>query len=152
MKTLIFILLILNFVTPICTAQLTNDYPFKTYLDKNNKLYVVGNKLNQSNGTYDILIEKYIGSTIIYSQVFANPAGDDRGLDLVVDSLGNILITGFVYKILIPIMAPLGGFLFDLGSSAAPFILAVILTLVAIIILYMVKINTPPTTIVSTQQ
>lgn len=67
--------------------------------------------------------------------------------------IGSVVgITGFVYKILIPIMAPLGGFLFDLGSSAAPFILAVILTLVAIIILYMVKINTPPTTIVSTQQ
>lgn len=35
--------------TNVCFAQLTQDYPFKTYMDDENNLYVTGNRPKSVN-------------------------------------------------------------------------------------------------------
>ena len=98
MKT--FILLGLVFLlSNFGKAQLTNDYPFKTFLDSVNNLYVTGNDFNIESNSLDITYEKYNQSgEILDFKFYLNSFGNDRGMDIEVDKFGNSYLTGFIYN------------------------------------------------------
>ena len=82
-----------------CFSQITTDYPFKTYLDSTNNLYITGNKINELTNSIDILTEKYNSSgDLIWTDCFPNLFGNDRGLDLAVDKNGNTYVAGFIFN------------------------------------------------------
>src|SRR4051812_29107813 len=60
---------------------------------------VAGATLN-SNGNYDMLVEKLSGSgSVIWAQQFNGPGnGDDIATDVQVDGSGNVYITGTYYE------------------------------------------------------
>ncbi|HRK01011.1 MAG TPA: hypothetical protein PL089_15480, partial [Ignavibacteria bacterium] len=98
MKRLFMLLSVIAFCNS-ANSQITNDYPFKTFLDSANNLYVCGNGLNNETNNMNILLEKYTidGVNIIY-KFYTNPFGNDRGMDIAVDVHGNAFITGFIYN------------------------------------------------------
>ena len=98
MKTIIIFFGIFFLYLNTSNSQITNDYPFKTYLDSANNLYITGNAYNDATASVDILIEKYQGNVQIFSKMFPHPDGIDRGLDLAVDIAGNVVVTGYVYN------------------------------------------------------
>ncbi|MEO7356166.1 MAG: hypothetical protein ABIY50_01470 [Ignavibacteria bacterium] len=61
MKTIIILFGIFFLNINTSSSQITNDYPFKTYLDSANNLYVTGNAYNEATESIDILIEKVSG-------------------------------------------------------------------------------------------
>lgn len=98
MKTLILFFLILIFYKN-SECQIFQDYPFKTFLDADNNLYVTGNEFNVN--TKDIFIRKISQSTNSgdsWKTQIPNPFGDDNGVDLIVDGQGNVFVTGFMYS------------------------------------------------------
>lgn len=98
MKTkLLFTVFLLSAVS-VCDSQITQDYPFKTYLDNDNNLYVVGYK--HIGSTKDILIVKYPpgGQTFLWEETYANTHGDDRGLDLAIDNNGKVVVAGYIFN------------------------------------------------------
>ena len=100
MKTLFLVLLSLSSFA-VCKGQITSDYPFKTFLDKDNNLYVTG--YEPSGNTNDIYIAKYPptnSTTYLWKYLLLNTNGDDMGLDLVADSTGNCFITGSFHNII----------------------------------------------------
>jgi len=80
-------------------SQITNDYPFKTFLDDNNNLYVAGDKYNIQSKTMDIIYEKYdnVGNQF-WSNFYINPFGSDKGIDLIVDYIGDVIICGYSFN------------------------------------------------------
>ena len=52
----------------ISFAQLPSDYPFKTYLDEQNNLYLTGYDNND-----DIITRKFIDNTLRWEKAFINP-------------------------------------------------------------------------------
>ena len=87
------------FISSFCDAQISDDYPFKTFLDSENCLYTTGYEYNL--GTRDIIIKKISHSTNLgdsWTFLFTNNAGDDRGLDMVVDRNGRTFVTGYLYN------------------------------------------------------
>ncbi len=96
MKTLIFLLISIFFMHSISESQITEEYPFKTYLDSSNNLYTAG--YLENNGQRDIYVQKYSGQNQLWDRLFSNPFGDDRGLDLAVDKNGYVFITGYTYN------------------------------------------------------
>ncbi|MDQ3020741.1 MAG: hypothetical protein M3R36_09240, partial [Bacteroidota bacterium] len=96
MKTIIIFSTLLIILNPFCKAQIIQDYPFKTYLDSENNLYVTG--YQQQGNTKDVYTAKYPpipNSNPIWFNTHFNPFGDDRGLDLAVDQKGNTYVTGY---------------------------------------------------------
>ncbi len=99
MKTNTILLALFILTNSICKSQITSDYPFKTYLDSSNNLYVTGNKFNIATNSIDILIEKYdYQLNQLWSRYFPNPYGNDMGLDLAVDEQGNTFVTGYIFN------------------------------------------------------
>ncbi|MDQ3020032.1 MAG: hypothetical protein M3R36_05615 [Bacteroidota bacterium] len=95
MKTIILQLALLLILSSICNSQITHDYPFKTYLDSANNIYVTGYR--QQDNTKDIYTAKFPPSnepSPYWERTYSNPFGDDRGLDLAVDKHGNAVVTG----------------------------------------------------------
>ena len=98
MKTIFIIHLFLLSIASICNAQISEDYPFKTYLDTANNLYTTGYENNY--GTKDIFIQKISSSSNSgdsWKYNYLSPFGDDRGLDIAVDIEGNSYVTGYTY-------------------------------------------------------
>ncbi|MEO6694641.1 MAG: T9SS type A sorting domain-containing protein [Ignavibacteria bacterium] len=98
MKTIIIILMSLFFASTLCYSQLTPDYPFKTYLDENNNLYITGSNYNDQTNSIDLWTAKYSNGNRIWRAFFNSPIGIDRGLDLAVDVQGNVVATGYVFN------------------------------------------------------
>ncbi|MFZ1319988.1 MAG: SBBP repeat-containing protein [Ignavibacteria bacterium] len=98
MKTL-FLLTAMLFTFNSLNAQLTTDYPFKTYLDSANNLNVTGFGFNNTTNSLDITYEKYDneGNTFRY-EYYPNSFGSDRGMDITFDNNGNSYITGFIFN------------------------------------------------------
>ena len=73
-------------------SQIPEDYPFKTYLDTADNLYVTG-----QNGEFDIETTKFPGTSTNYewSVGHLNP-GFDRGMDLALDAEENVYVSGFL--------------------------------------------------------
>lgn len=75
-------------------SQFPDSYPFETYLDVYENLYVVG----ELNG--DIMTRKYSsngGSEILF-QIYSNP-GSDKGMDIVASETGELIyVTGYTYN------------------------------------------------------
>lgn len=93
----IILLFILIFGINSIHAQLTYDYPFKTYVDSVNNLYVTGFKV--TNNESSILIQKLNSSFIpVINKFYLNPGGNDRGMDLTVANNREIFITGFLFN------------------------------------------------------
>ncbi|MEZ4824336.1 MAG: hypothetical protein R2942_18840 [Ignavibacteria bacterium] len=83
----------------ISQSQIIQDYPFKTYLDNDNNLYITGNE--QIGNSKDIFITKYpINDPLSYEwkTQIPNIYGDDRGFDLIVDDHGKVFVTGYSYN------------------------------------------------------
>jgi len=98
MKTIIIIIGIL-LINSFCDAQISDDYPFKTFLDTANNLYTTGYEHNL--GTRDIIIQKISRSTNTgdsWSYIITNNEGNDRGLDITVDRNGKTFVTGYLYN------------------------------------------------------
>ncbi|MEO6695423.1 MAG: T9SS type A sorting domain-containing protein [Ignavibacteria bacterium] len=101
MKTNILITTLIIILALVNTghSQIIPDYPFKTFLDNNNNLYITGNKYNEASNSLDIIIEKYDSEgDPLYQSSYLNPFGTDRGIDLAVDHFGNVVVTGYVYN------------------------------------------------------
>ena len=65
------------FLTNICRSQIPDNYPFKTYMDANNNLYMTGDSAEE------IITTKFnLDLSFNWSKVFHNP-GFDRGMDIV---------------------------------------------------------------------
>ncbi|HMS34654.1 MAG TPA: T9SS type A sorting domain-containing protein [Ignavibacteria bacterium] len=99
MKKIISISIFTFLVLSICNAQILEDYPFKTYLDSADNIYVTGFK--QIGMTKELFTAKYPpneNSPALWSRVYENPNGDDRGLDIAVDSDGNTFVTGYTFN------------------------------------------------------
>ncbi len=95
MKTLIPLFVFLIVFLSECKSQVTQDYPFKTYLDSANNLYTAGFTTNK--GQKDIFVQKFDSSGIhLWSREFFSFEGNDRGLDLKVDRHGYTYVTGYV--------------------------------------------------------
>ena len=100
MKTFIYIISGLLFTSSFCFSQISDDYPFKTYLDSSNNIFVAGYK--QIGNSHDIHIAKYPSDTSqnpSWHYELISPVGDDRGLDLAVDRNGKVFVTGYLYNI-----------------------------------------------------
>ncbi|MCB0729197.1 MAG: hypothetical protein KDD00_17160 [Ignavibacteriae bacterium] len=98
MKKLIFTLM-MSLYFSISQSQIIQDYPFKTYLDNDNNLYITGNE--QIGNSKDIFITKYpINDPLSYEwkTQIPNIYGDDRGFDLIVDDHGKVFVTGYSYN------------------------------------------------------
>lgn len=76
MKKILLIISLIVTTINFSYSQLPNSYPFKTFLGDDGFLYVTGNKYNSDNKTYDILFEKYLDTTNIWSLFFESPTGD----------------------------------------------------------------------------
>ena len=63
-------------------------------LDANGDCYVTGRSYNGSDD--DMITIKYDGSngTVLFTQTYNGGSGDDRGVDVVVDNNGDIIVTG----------------------------------------------------------
>jgi len=98
MKNICIFLLTLTLLNT-SKSQLTNDYPFKTFLDSINNLHITGFDFSSGSNSFDIICEKYTSSgTRIFKKYYSNSSGSDRGMDLIVDNKGDIFITGFIYN------------------------------------------------------
>jgi len=98
MKNICIFLLTLTLLNT-SKSQLTNDYPFKTFLDSINNLHITGYDFSSGSNSFDIICEKYTSSgTRIFKKYYSNSSGSDRGMDLIVDNKGDIFITGFIYN------------------------------------------------------
>ena len=99
MKTIGSIYLCLLLITTYTQAQISEDYPFKTYLDSVNNIYVTGYEPNGNSN--DVYVAKYPSDTSqnpSWSYKYINPIGQDRGLDLAVDRQGSTFVTGYIYN------------------------------------------------------
>jgi len=99
MKTFIYIIFGLLYSSSFCYSQISEDYPFKTYLDSANNLYVAGFK--EIGNTKEIYIAKYppsLNPTPFWSYYLNSPDGDDRGLDIAVDRDGRTFVTGYLFN------------------------------------------------------
>ncbi len=63
-------------------------------LDANEDCYVTGRSFNGSDD--DMLTFKYNGTngSVLFTQIYDGGSGDDRGVDVVVDNAGDIIVTG----------------------------------------------------------
>jgi len=94
MKSIIFALVIL--LANVSLAQLTGQYPFKTYVDNSGNIYVTG--YEKINGDKDIWLREYNSSgNIVVDKTYPN-AGDDMGLDIRPGDGGSVIITGYLYN------------------------------------------------------
>ncbi|HMQ70787.1 MAG TPA: hypothetical protein PKC58_17560, partial [Ignavibacteria bacterium] len=99
MKTIIFTLTNLFLVYSLSYSQFVSDYPFKTYLDEENSLYITGFEFNGK--TNDIFIQKKSRSTssgASWKRNIENPDGNDAALDIISDINGNCFITGYYFN------------------------------------------------------
>ena len=73
-------------------SQIPEDYPFKTYLDSFDYLYITG-----QDGNFDIETTKYppLGFGFEWRRNYPNP-GIDRGMDLVLDADRNVYVCGYL--------------------------------------------------------
>ena len=77
MKVLFFTIVALFILTNICRSQIPDSYPFRTYMDANNNLYMTGDSAGE------IITTKFnLDLSFNWSKVFHNP-GFDRGMDIV---------------------------------------------------------------------
>ena len=100
MKTKIIISVILTFIlNSYVNSQLTSDYPFKTFLDSSNNLYITGYDINPVTNTQNLLVQKidydFIGSIFKF---YNNYSGNDRGMDIMVDHSGYSYVSGYIYN------------------------------------------------------
>lgn len=90
----ISILILFLFGSFVSYAQFPGSYPFETYLDNYENLYVIG----EENG--DIVTHKYgpNGGVGIVYQTYSNP-GFDKGMDIVASETGEfIYCAGYAYN------------------------------------------------------
>ena len=73
-------------------SQLPEHYPFKTFLDTADNLYITGH-----NGEFDIETTKFpaTSTNFEWSRSYPNP-GFDRGMDLILDVAENVYVCGFL--------------------------------------------------------
>mgnify|MGYP001491067719 CR=1 FL=1 len=93
LKTLaIMILLVAGFRS--VKSQIPEDYPFKTYIDTADNLYITG-----YNSSFDIETRKFHAATgdPVWSKSYPNP-GFDRGMDLVLDGERNVYVCGYLHS------------------------------------------------------
>lgn len=96
MKNLLFVLFSLILMVNISNAQFAQDYPFKTYVDNAGNLYVTGDTLNSTNNTFDIFVKKISSSQgQSWYKDYENPYGNDKGMDVIVDTYGDVYISGY---------------------------------------------------------
>jgi hypothetical protein len=98
MKTILVFFSI--FTVSICSAHITNDYPFKTFLDSYNNLYIAGYEKNKTH--QQIKIQKIINpnnSGDPWTTIIPNQFGNDIAIDIIVDTTGNSYITGSYYNV-----------------------------------------------------
>ena len=99
MRTIIVLLFI--YLTSSCSAQITIDYPYKTFLDTANNIYVTGFQYSENTiNTNDIYIAKFPpnNGNPYWERKYPSYLGNDRGLDLAVDRKGNTFVTGFIFN------------------------------------------------------
>ncbi|MBK8980989.1 MAG: hypothetical protein IPM38_01425 [Ignavibacteria bacterium] len=96
MKKLIMFLVVIA-ICKTTNGQITNDYPFRTYLDSVNNLYITGYLKN--NNKNNISYQKYnLDGNSLINEIYQNPVGNDRGMDLAIDGHGNAYITGYIFN------------------------------------------------------
>jgi uncharacterized delta-60 repeat protein len=73
-----------------------NDYPSAVAFDAAGNIFVTGSTEN-SNGNFEIYTAKYNGASgaLIWSQTTGSGSGDNHGLSLVVDTSGDVYMTGY---------------------------------------------------------
>ncbi|MFZ1320200.1 MAG: T9SS type A sorting domain-containing protein [Ignavibacteria bacterium] len=102
MKTKIiftFAVLVLALFTSKVQSQLTSDYPFKTFLDSENNLFVTGFDYNSNTNSNNISVLKYTFELgYLNSYIYNNFSGNDRGMDIIVDHHGYSYVSGYIYN------------------------------------------------------
>jgi len=95
MKTTLLLLGLFLALSANSFAQYPSQFPFKTFIDSDDNLYVTG-----SNDNGDIFFTKYNSeSAEVVSNVLQNPDGPDRGTDIYYDeATGSTYITGYKYN------------------------------------------------------
>ena len=73
-------------------AGLPLDYPFKTFLDDENSLYLSG-----YNESYDIETSKFLNTGAVGWHKDYQNLGFDSGMDLTVDSAHNVYVLGYLF-------------------------------------------------------
>ena len=98
MKTLILLLFTFsNFSNSY--SQTIQNYPFKTYLDNFNNLYITGFEQFKNNKEFKIQkIVNPLNTGESWTKIITNLSGDDSGIDLKVDDQGNVFVTGYVFS------------------------------------------------------
>ena len=93
LQTIAGFILILVFCNSVM-SQIPEDYPFKTYLDTDDNLYVTG-----QNRELEIETTKFpsFGGDPQWSKNYPNP-GFDRGMDLVLDAERNVYVCGYMHS------------------------------------------------------
>ncbi|MGB3019007.1 MAG: hypothetical protein WBC65_14460, partial [Ignavibacteria bacterium] len=91
LQTIATLILILTSYESV-KSQMPEDYPFKTYLDTADNLYVTGH-----SGGFDIETTKFPAASTDFewSKSYPNP-GFDRGMDLALDAEQNVYVSGFL--------------------------------------------------------
>jgi uncharacterized delta-60 repeat protein len=81
---------------PVIIDKLGDDIPSAVVFDKNGDIFITGTSHNGSN--LDIYTAKYNGATgaLIWEDLYNGGYGDDQGLALAIDPVGNPYVTGFV--------------------------------------------------------
>src|SRR6266487_4372264 len=75
----------------------SDNHPYAVALDSSGNTVVTGSSMNQ-NGNFDFYTAKYDGSDghLLWEVRYDSPAGgEDRGTGVAVDSVGNVIVTGY---------------------------------------------------------
>ena len=100
MKTKLIITIFLTVLySSNVNSQLISDYPFKTFLDSANKLYVTGFGNNPATNKKNILVKRYTSDLLSSTtRFYDNQSGNDRGMDIVVDYQGYSYVSGYIFN------------------------------------------------------
>ncbi len=88
----LFLLITFIFAALNVLSQIPDDYPFATFINEENDLYISG---HDANG--DIITSKFSGlGNLLWAMPFQNP-GFDKATDLHVDQQGNAFVSGYLF-------------------------------------------------------
>lgn len=97
-KLFVILILTVNFYfVNLTKSQVPSDFPFKTTIDNEGYLFVTG-----TSSAHRLLVQKFSlngSNEPIWSKEFENPYGNDKGMDIQVDSQfpNNVIVTGYVF-------------------------------------------------------